>query len=126
MSTLRDPWPTEIRLRKDRKALVVRFDDGVESVLPAEFLRVLSPSAEVQGHSPEQRVTVPGKANVMITAIDPIGNYAVRLTFDDGHNTGLYSWAYLRRLGDQQGSLWAEYLADLKAKGLSREPRIGR
>jgi DUF971 family protein len=116
------PWPTEIRLRKDRKTLAVRFDDGVDYDLPAEMLRVLSPSAEVQGHSKEQRVTVPGKVDVAITAIDPVGNYAVRLTFSDGHNTGLFSWTYLRKLGDERETLWAEYLAELKAKRLSRDP----
>jgi DUF971 family protein len=115
------PWPTEIRLRKDRKALAVRFDDGVDYDLPAEMLRVLSPSAEVQGHSKEQRITVPGKIDVSITAIDPIGNYAVRLTFSDGHNTGLFSWTYLRKLGDERDALWGEYLTELKAKGLGRE-----
>lgn len=116
------PWPTEIRLRKDRTALIVRFDDGVDHELPAEMLRVLSPSAEVQGHSAEQRQTVPGKADVAITAVDPVGNYAVRLTFSDGHNTGLFSWTYLRRVGDERAKLWADYLSDLKSKGLSREP----
>lgn len=114
------PWPTEIRLRHDRRALVVAFDDRVTHELPAEMLRVLSPSAEVQGHSPEQRQTVPGKANVSIAAVDPVGNYAVRLTFSDGHNTGLFSWTYLRHLGDERDSLWAAYLAELKAKGMSR------
>ncbi len=116
-------WPTEIRLRRDRKALIVRFDDGVDHELPAEMLRVLSPSAEVQGHSAEQRQTVPGKSDVAITAVDPVGNYAVRLTFSDGHNTGLFSWTYLRRLGDERQKLWAEYLGELKAKGLGREPQ---
>jgi DUF971 family protein len=116
------PWPTEIRLSKDRRALRVRFDDGVDHELPAELLRVLSPSAEVQGHSAEQRQTVPGKIDVAIAAIDPVGNYAVRLTFSDGHNTGLFSWTYLRRLGDEREALWADYLRDLKQKGLSREP----
>jgi DUF971 family protein len=114
------PWPTEIRLSKDRKALTVRFDDDAEFNLPAEYLRVLSPSAEVQGHSPQQRKTVPGKKNVSISAIDPVGNYAVRLTFDDGHDTGLFSWSYLRRLGDERERLWADYLNELAAKGLSR------
>jgi DUF971 family protein len=84
------------------------------------MLRVLSPSAEVQGHSPEQRQTVPGKRDVSIAAVDPVGNYAVRLTFSDGHNTGLFSWTYLRRLGDERPSLWAAYLAELQAKGMSR------
>ena len=114
------PWPTEIRLRHDRRALTVVFDDRVSHELPAEMLRVLSPSAEVQGHSPEQRQTVPGKRDVSIAAVEPVGNYAVRLTFSDGHNTGLFSWTYLRRLGDERDALWAGYLAELKAKGLSR------
>ena len=96
------PWPTEIRLRKDRRTLSVQFDDGVAHELPAEMLRVLSPSAEVQGHSPEQRRTVGGKRDVAIAALDPVGNYAVRIIFDDGHNTGLFSWAYLRQLGDER------------------------
>ena len=112
-------WPTEIRLRKDRRGVLIRFDDARDYDLSAEFLRVLSPSAEVQGHSPEQRQTVPGKANVAVTAIDPVGNYAVRLTFSDGHNTGLFSWTYLRHLGENREKLWNDYLADLKAKGLS-------
>jgi DUF971 family protein len=120
MSEPKTPWPTEIRLKKDRRVLAVTFDDGAAHELPAEMLRVLSPSAEVQGHSPEQRVTVPGKQGVMIAAVDPVGNYAVRLTFDDGHNTGLFTWAYLRRLGDEREKLWGEYLAELGAKGLQR------
>jgi DUF971 family protein len=117
----KQPWPTEIRLRKERKALLVRFNDDRDFELSAEFLRVLSPSAEVQGHSPEQRQTVPGKADIAVTAIDPVGNYAVRLTFSDGHNTGLFSWTYLRHLGENHESLWAGYLADLKAKGMTRD-----
>jgi DUF971 family protein len=116
----KQPWPTEIRLRKDRRALLVRFDDGKDYDLAAELLRVLSPSAEVQGHSPEQRQTVPGKANVAVSAVDPIGNYAVRLTFSDGHNTGLFSWTYLRHLGENRERLLADYLADLKSKGMTR------
>ena len=121
MSDMAAPWPTEIKLSRDRRALTVRFDDGVDHVLPAEYLRVLSPSAEVQGHNPEQRKTVPGKKNVSIAAVDPIGNYAVRLTFDDGHDTGLFSWDYLRKLGDERERLWDEYLNELRAKGLSRD-----
>ena len=116
-------WPTEIRLHKDRKGLTVRFDDGADFELAAELLRVLSPSAEVQGHSKEQRVTVPGKSGVAIAAVDPVGNYAVRLTFSDGHNSGLFSWTYLRKLGEEREALWAEYLDELRAKGLSRESR---
>jgi DUF971 family protein len=114
------PWPTEIRLSKDRNTLTVCFDDGVDFGLSAEYLRVLSPSAEVQGHSRDQRVTVPGKIDVSVTAIDPVGNYAVRLTFSDGHNTGIFSWSYLRRLGEERDVLWGEYLGELAAKGLSR------
>ena len=120
MSDAKTPWPTEIRLKKDRRVLVVAFDDGVAYELPAEMLRVLSPSAEVLGHSPEQRVTVPGKQDVTIVALDPVGNYAVRLTFDDGHNTGLFTWTYLRTLGDERERRWGEYLSELQAKGLSR------
>lgn len=120
MSETKTPWPTEIRLKRDRRALGVAFDDGVAHDLPAEMLRVLSPSAEVQGHSPEQRKTLGGKKDVSITAVDPVGNYAVRLTFDDGHNTGLFSWTYLRKLGDEREKLWGEYLAELRAKGLGR------
>ena len=124
MSSDKRPWPTEIRLHRDRRALTVRFDDGVDCELPAELLRVLSPSAEVQGHSPEQRQTVPGKIDVAITALDPVGNYAVRVTFSDGHNTGLFSWTYLRSLGAERDRLWENYLSDLKAKGLSREAPV--
>lgn len=120
MNGTKTPWPTEIRLKRDRRALGVAFDDGVELEVPAELLRVLSPSAEVQGHSPEQRQTVGGKKDVSITAVDPVGNYAVRLTFDDGHNTGIFTWGYLRKLGDEREALWAAYLNELKAKGLTR------
>jgi DUF971 family protein len=116
------PWPTEIRLGRDRRTLTVSFDDGIGHTLPAEMLRVMSPSAEVQGHSAEQRVTVGGKRAVVITAVDPVGNYAVRLTFDDGHNTGIFTWSYLRRRGDERDRLWRQYLDELKSKGMSREP----
>ncbi|HET7714513.1 MAG TPA: DUF971 domain-containing protein [Bauldia sp.] len=116
----KDPWPSEIRLKKDRRSLLVRFDDGVEYDLPAEYLRVLSPSAEVQGHSAEQRQTVGGKIDVAIAAVDPVGNYAVRLTFSDRHDSGIYSWPYLRKLGDEREALWAGYVRDLEAKGMSR------
>jgi DUF971 family protein len=120
MNEARAPWPTEIRLMKDRRTLAVRFDDDVEHALPAEMLRVMSPSAEVQGHSAEQRKTVGGKREVSIAAVDPVGNYAVRLTFDDGHNTGIFTWGYLRKLGDEREALWSGYLAELKAKGMGR------
>lgn len=114
------PWPTELRLAKDRRTLTVAFDDGSQFAFPAEFLRVLSPSAEVQGHSPELRQTVAGKEQVMITAVDPVGNYAVRLTFDDRHNSGIYSWDYFLRLGREGETMWADYLRELAEKGLSR------
>ena len=101
-------------------ALTVAFDDGKSYELPAEMLRVMSPSAEVQGHSPDQRVTVSGKRNVKISQLDPVGNYAVRITFSDGHSTGLYAWSYLRLLGEEKNKRWAAYLAELDTKGLKR------
>jgi DUF971 family protein len=116
------PWPTELRLAKDRKVLTVRFDSGESFSLDAEYLRVLSPSAEVQGHSPEERKTVPGKRDVAILDVQPIGNYAVRLVFDDTHSTGIYSWEYLVTLGRQHAEKWQDYLDELAAKGLSRDP----
>ncbi len=119
--TEKAPWPTEVRLHKDRRTLSVRFDDGAAYDLPAEMLRVLSPSAEVQGHSAEQRVTVGGKRNVAIAALEPVGNYAVQIVFDDGHNTGLFSWSYLRQLGDEREARWSGYLNELAAKGMSRD-----
>ena len=103
-------WPTEIRVSKDRQRLVISFNDGQSFHLSAELLRVLSPSAEVQGHGPGQKVTVPGKRNVAIISVIPTGNYAVRIGFDDGHDSGLYSWAYLYKLGAQKDRIWAEYL----------------
>lgn len=115
-----EPWPTELRLDKDKRILTVSFDDGKSFTMPAELLRVLSPSAEVQGHSPEQRVTVAGKRNVGIARLEPVGNYAVRIVFTDGHDTGLYVWEYLRELGEEKEARWQEYLKDLAAKRLSR------
>src|SRR5215218_3977710 len=115
-------WPTEIRLAKDKRSLRVAFDDGSAFDLTAEYLRVTSPSAEVQGHSPAERKTVPGKRNVMVTEIQPIGNYAVRLTFDDMHSTGIYSWEYFAELGRSLEKYWQEYLDELAAKGLTRDP----
>lgn len=117
------PWPVEIRLSKDRNRLTVGFDNGESHVLSAEYLRVFSPSAEVQGHSAEQRQTVGGKESVEILQVEPVGNYAVKLQFDDMHNTGIYAWSYLLRLGREEGPLWAGYLEELAAKGLSRSPR---
>jgi DUF971 family protein len=120
---LAEPWPTEIRLSKDRRILTVSFDNGETHALSAEYLRVLSPSAEVQGHSREQRQTVGGKENVEIIKVEPVGNYAVKLHFDDMHNPGIYAWSYLLKLGREEGPLWAGYLEDLAAKGLSRGAR---
>ena len=117
-----DPWPTELRLHKDRKVLTVAFDSGDRFDLAAEYLRVRSPSAEVQGHSPSERRTVGGKQNVQILELHPIGNYAVRLAFDDMHSTGIFSWDYLFELGRNRDKYWSEYLAELAQKGLSRAP----
>ena len=114
------PWPTELRLGKDRKALSVSFDNGERFALDAEYLRVMSPSAEVQGHSPDERKTVPGKSQVQILEVHPIGNYAVRLVFDDMHSTGIYSWDYLHGLGRDRAANWQDYLDDLAGKDLSR------
>jgi DUF971 family protein len=114
-------WPVEIRLRKDRRTLQVSFDDGTAFDLPAELLRVTSPSAEVQGHSEAQRKTVGGKRNVAILSVDAVGNYAVRLGFDDMHTTGIYSWAFLHDLGVNAERRFQDYLDDLKAKGLDRD-----
>ncbi len=113
-------WPTELRLHKDRRTLTVSYDTGESFGLAAEYLRVRSPSAEVQGHSPSERRTVSGKENVAILEIHPIGNYAVRLAFDDMHSTGIFSWDYLFELGQNREKYWNEYLAELAAKGLSR------
>src|SRR3954447_25592151 len=116
------PWPTELRLRKDRRTLTVTFDNGESFDLAAEYLRVMSPSAEVQGHSPDERKTVAGKRQVAILEVHPIGNYAVRLVFDDMHSTGIYSWDYFAELGRNRGRKWQEYLDELASKGLGREP----
>ena len=114
-------WPVELRLVKDRRSLHVTFEDGVTFDLPAELLRVTSPSAEVQGHSEAQRKTVGGKRNVTILSVDPVGNYAVRLGFDDMHSTGIYSWAFLHDLGVNATRRFQDYLDDLQAKGLDRD-----
>ena len=114
-------WPVEIRLPKDRRMLRVAFDDGRTFDLPAELLRVTSPSAEVQGHSEAERKTVGGKRNVTILSVDPVGNYAVRLGFDDMHSTGIYSWAFLHDLGVNAARRFQDYLDDLQAKGLDRD-----
>jgi DUF971 family protein len=114
------PWPTELRLHKDRRTLTVAFDNGEKFELSAEYLRVSSPSAEVQGHSPDERRTVAGKKDVAILEVVPVGNYAVRLVFDDLHSTGIYSWDYLHALGGNHAANWQDYLAELSGKGLSR------
>ena len=114
-------WPVEIRLLKDRRSLRIVFDDGRTFDLSAELLRVTSPSAEVQGHSEAERKTVGGKRNVAILSVDPVGNYAVRLGFDDMHSTGIYSWAFLRDLGENTERRFQDYLDDLQAKGLDRD-----
>ncbi len=126
MATQENPWPTELRLHKDRKALTIAFDSGESHTLSAEYLRVKSPSAEVQGHAPEERKTVPGKRDVMIMEVQPIGNYAVRLVFDDMHSTGIYSWDYFRDLGRNHADYWQAYLDELAAKGLARDPPARR
>jgi DUF971 family protein len=117
------PIATEIRFSKADRVLQVEFDDGSQFAYPAEYLRVESPSAEVQGHSPSQKQTVPGRRHVGIIAIEPVGNYAVRLVFDDLHDTGIYSWEYLHELGREQDRRWQAYIAALDARGLSRDPR---
>ena len=117
------PTPVELRASKADRTLTVTFDDGARFVLPAEYLRVESPSAEVQGHAPDQKVLVWGRAHVGILKVEPVGNYAVRIVFDDLHDTGIYSWRYLYDLGANQDRIWAEYLAALQAQGLSRDPK---
>ncbi|MDR3537064.1 MAG: DUF971 domain-containing protein [Acetobacteraceae bacterium] len=114
--------PSEIRYDRASRTLHVAFPDGTAFALPAEYLRVESPSAEVQGHGPGQRKLVAGRRHVGIIAIEPVGNYAVRLTFDDLHDSGIFSWDYLQELGREQGRRWATYLDALAAEGLSRDP----
>ena len=116
-------WPVEIRLKQAEKVLEVDFDDGAKFSFPAELLRVESPSAEVMGHGPGQKTIVAGRAQVGIMSVEPVGNYAIRIKFDDLHDTGIYSWRYLYELGLNKDRVWAEYLQALQAKGLSREPR---
>ncbi len=112
--------PTDILLRRAENLLEIKFSDGTAASLPAEYLRVESPSAEVQGHTPEQRQLVAGKRDVGITGIEPTGNYAIRLIFSDGHNTGIFSWDYLHRLGQEYPHRWAAYVKRLEAGRLSR------
>ncbi|MTJ82242.1 MAG: DUF971 domain-containing protein [Telmatospirillum sp.] len=116
------PEPTEIRYDRIAKQLKITFDDGRHFELPAEFLRTQSPSAEVQGHSPAERKVVSGRRHVGIIGIEPVGNYAVRLIFDDLHDSGIFSWSYLHELGERQDGIWRAYLDELAEKGLSRDP----
>ena len=104
------PWPTELRLFKEEARLEIEFSDGRTHSLPAEYLRVESPSAEVQGHGPSQKKIIAGRRHVKISAIEPVGNYAIRIIFDDGHDTGLYTWKYLHELGRERAPKWARYL----------------
>ena len=121
MSAAAAPWPTELKYSSASRALSISFDDGTSFRLPAEYLRVESPSAEVQGHGTGQKQTVAGKRNVAIVRIDEVGRYAVRIVFDDGHDTGLYSWTYLRELGIEQAKRWADYERRLTAARHSRD-----
>ena len=119
-------WPTEIRLKDGGRALSVAYDDATFE-FTAEYLRVLSPSAEVQGHTAAEKRTVGGKRRVVVTGVEPVGHYAVKLVFDDGHDSGLFTWDYLYELGAEHDDRWARYLGELDAKGLSRDiPSLGR
>jgi len=115
-----NPHPTEIRLSRDRRTLTIAFDDAFSFAYPAEYLRVESPSAEVKGHTPSQRKTVAGKRDVAIVSVETVGNYAIRIAFDDLHATGIYSWTYLRELAEGYERIWADYLEALRKKGLGR------
>ena len=115
-----EDWPTELRLGSEGRSLAITFESGAQVELAAEYLRVESPSAEVQGHSAAEKKTVSGKQNIRIKALDPIGNYAVKVVFSDGHDTGLFTWRYLRQLGDEHDTRWPAYLAALSVKDLSR------
>ena len=115
------PTPSEIKFHKKSKLLEIIFDDNTECMLSSEFLRVYSPSAEVQGHSPEQAVLQVGKENVSINNIEPVGNYAIKIFFSDGHDTGLYSWQYLHMLAKNYQELWTEYIGKLDASGIQRK-----
>jgi DUF971 family protein len=116
------PRPVEIKLHQKSRVLEISFDDGKSYRLSCEYLRVYSPSAEVRGHGPGQEIVQEGKKDVEIAAIEPVGNYAVKLVFSDGHDTGLYSWDYLYSLGEDQPRLWQRYLEKLALAGVSREP----
>ena len=121
MSAGAQPWPSEIRLKAEEKTLEVDFDDGSRFSYPAEYLRVESPSAEVQGHGPGEQSIVSGRRGIGIVGLQPVGNYAVRIKFEDGHDSGIFSWETLYRLGAHQAILWQCYLEDLESAGLSRD-----
>ena len=127
MITIRDsgPWPVLLRLKRAEKRLDIEYDDGKTFSFPAEYLRVESPSAEVQGHGPGEKIIIAERAHVGVLEVEPVGNYAVRIKFDDLHDTGIYSWDYLYQLGLEYDKRWPAYLAALAAKGLSREPKRG-
>lgn len=114
-------WPNELRVHADRKGLSIVYADDKMSTYTAEFLRVFSPSAEVQGHSPEQRQIIGGKRQVALEGLVPVGNYAVRIRFSDGHETGIFTWDYFAEMAANHDALWAQYEADLKARNLSRD-----
>jgi DUF971 family protein len=117
------PWPVEIRLKQTEKLLEIDFDDGSKFRYPAELLRVESPSAEVQGHGAGQKTIVAGRRHVGIMGVDPVGNYAIRIKFDDLHDTGIFTWRYLYGLGKHAHEIFGAYLTALEEKGLSRDPR---
>lgn len=114
--------PVEIRLNREDNTLEIDFDGGETFILPAELLRVESPSAEVQGHSPEQKKTVAGRRNVAIMELKPVGSYAIEIKFDDLHDSGIFTWDYLHAMGTNQDAMWQNYLSELEAQGLSRDP----
>jgi DUF971 family protein len=122
---MNNPHPTEIKLRSRSRVLEVTFEDGRRFELPFEYLRVYSPSAEVKGHGPGQEVLQFAKENVVVKAVEPVGQYAVRLIFDDGHDTGLYTWQHLYALGSEQAGKWQHYLDRLAAYGYVRKPAGG-
>ena len=115
------PWPRDVNFNRSSKTLSIQFEDGAVFHLPAEYLRVESPSAEVQGHGAGQKKTIPGKRSVSVKDLEPVGNYAVRILFDDGHDSGLFTWAYLYELGEKQSEKWEAYLSDLARQGMGRD-----
>jgi DUF971 family protein len=115
-------WPVEIRIKSKEKALEIDFDNGECFIIKAELLRVESPSAEIQGYGSGQKVTLAGRKHVGILSVEPVGNYAIKISFDDMHDTGIYSWQYLYDLGANQNDLWHDYLNRVEELGFSRDP----